>query len=94
MHSLVADASKQAVVATLGTGDFGGKGALGPVHLKDGCVSCPLALLAKVKRLIPTPKRCVDRLKQTSETGMYYQVVPMELKDDSLSIRSLRASAA
>jgi hypothetical protein len=36
MHSLVTDAGKQAVVATLGTGDFGGKGALGPLHLKDG----------------------------------------------------------
>jgi hypothetical protein len=44
MHSLVADAWKQGVVATLGTGDFGGKGVLGPLHLKDGCGSCPLAL--------------------------------------------------
>src|SRR5580693_1389224 len=31
MHSLVADAWKQGVVATLGTGDFGGKGVLGPL---------------------------------------------------------------
>jgi hypothetical protein len=52
MHSLVTDDGRQAVVATLGTGDFGGKGALGPFHLNDGRGSCPVALQPKIKRLI------------------------------------------
>jgi hypothetical protein len=77
-----------------GTGDFGGQGALGPLHLKNGRVPCPLALRPKIKRLIPIPNRCVYRLKRTSETGISYQVVPVELKDDSFSISSLQASAA
>jgi len=94
MRSLLADARLQAVVATLGTGDFGGKAALGPFHLKDGRGSCPLALHPTIKRLIRIPRRCVDRRKRTSETGIGYQVVPVELKDDSFSIKSLRASAA
>jgi hypothetical protein len=34
-----------------------------------------------MKRLVPIPGGCVDRLKQATETGIGYQVVSVELKD-------------
>jgi len=78
---LADDDGKKAIVATQGAGDFEGKRALGPLHLKDRRSSCPVALQPKIKRLIPIPRRCVDYLKRASETGVGYQAVSIELKD-------------
>jgi hypothetical protein len=63
-------------------GDFGGKGARGPVHWKDGRSSRPAAQQRKIRGLIGTPWRFADRVGRTSETGIGQQIVPAELEED------------